>query len=162
MTEPDVIALEAVADLPPPVQIDDEALARVYRWGEGHPTLFAGVVASGQEVLVGLTEYSPEVLEELRSLLSGQVVRVFCADNSYADLRVTLHQISDDLHALRREGVRVFSVAVDERENRVVIQLDPKPEAVELLRRKYGSERLSFRPGGPRYAVSTRANPSQS
>ena len=135
-----------------PPGIDPELrdhLHAVYAFGEEHADAFGGAIASGHSIFVGLVRRPGEYLEALRQRLPGVIVKGFLARNSYADLRKTIQRIPSDLGQLQTEGIRIVGVGMDERDNRVRVDLvESNPDWIRALGDRYGEEKLSFRVSG--------------
>jgi hypothetical protein len=90
----------------------------------------------------------------LRRLAPTIVIRAFEAEHRYSDLLELVARISDDLPALRMEGVEVAGVGISDQQNRVILDL-VRDEASWIvdLRRRYGASFVMFRISGRFYAL---------
>jgi len=144
----DVVAL---SDLPPlgGGDVAREVVGAAIAFGDEHADHFAGLMVAQGYVWAGFTIDAEGHLTALRSRLPPRApVRAFRARYTERELRALQAEISADIPRLREDRVRVSSVGVSVRHNRVEITIaDDDARAVELLRQRYGDEKVVVTPG---------------
>ncbi|HEX7165748.1 MAG TPA: hypothetical protein VF230_02090 [Acidimicrobiales bacterium] len=145
---PDVVDL---SQLPPlgDGDIATEVIEGANAYAAEHQDHFAGMLGAGGFLWVGFTHGAAEHLAELRSRVAPEApVRAFTATFTEVELRALQALVTADMSVLHDRGVNVSMVAVSVPRNRVEIGIaDDDDAAVELLRRRYGADRIHVERG---------------
>lgn len=120
-------------------------------YGQDYPSEYAGAwLTNDSELRVAFTDELPDHQQRLSRRLGATPFELVKARFSRQQLQSLVEQISGDRTDLEALGVHVAGVGEDTVNNKVVVRvMAMSDEVVDRLYKRYGTEALEIRQGGP-------------